>query len=362
MFRLPYKNNDNSGSTGEAPSSSGWVRHAEWLPMPEIAEGEECFYLLTEIAGPYIDIDFIVSEGYSVDWGDGTPVENFASYEKATHRYIYSEILVDPLSYKPVKQVMIKITGAGIKTLNLSSFTNTPFKEVKGKCTTLESLSCESTDIEKFELIGVNALLSLASAFSACRRLKEVIIDTTTVTTFNQCFDGCYLLEEMPDFITVNATDFSKMFEYCYSLHKTRDYNTTNATTIQSMFTTCQSLTRTPVLTAPSLNSNSSMLIYRDNNNLVEIPRLDFSSYYTNVTYLTFNCPRLKKVGVVGPIRKSVDLSRTGLDSREALLSFLNEIVLENVQNVLTLPTGSISLLTQADIDTALSKDWTIAE
>ena len=111
MFRLPYKNNDNSGSTGEAPSSSGWVRHAEWLPMPEIAEGEECFYLLTEIAGPYVDIVFIVSDGYRVDWGDCTPVENFASYESETHRYIYSEVLVELLSYQHVKYIRLKITG-----------------------------------------------------------------------------------------------------------------------------------------------------------------------------------------------------------------------------------------------------------
>ena len=100
-----------------ATNVEGWNRPSEWLPIDHlITEGEQ------KTVGLYAVWDddnvlnnkfnnfcsFQVTGNYTVDWGDGSAVENFTSGAMAEHTYIYANI--SSLVYNGYKQVIITIT------------------------------------------------------------------------------------------------------------------------------------------------------------------------------------------------------------------------------------------------------------
>jgi hypothetical protein len=101
------------------PTPEGWVRPAEWLPMPEIDPTEDKFAGLIAVYDNdwnYVELGIQTTEEseFTVDWGDGT-VEDFSipAFSEgptvAIHQYDYTDEALTDTSYG-YKMAMVIVT------------------------------------------------------------------------------------------------------------------------------------------------------------------------------------------------------------------------------------------------------------
>lgn len=97
-------------SGGGEPTESGWVRPADWLPLPEVLETEQKLVGLYAVDDDDSNYVAILAQGaYTVDWGGGV-VENFASAVQAEHQYNFASLPIESLSSRGYKQVVVTLT------------------------------------------------------------------------------------------------------------------------------------------------------------------------------------------------------------------------------------------------------------
>ena len=84
------------------------------------------------------------------------------------------------------------------------------------------------------------------------RTLEIELIEIRPIINMQHMFDGCKLLESLPDISkwnTKNVIDMGNMFSYCTSLESLPDisnWNTRNVTLMNGLFTGCDSLISLP--------------------------------------------------------------------------------------------------------------------
>jgi surface protein len=271
--------------TAVVAPTTDWQRPNDWIAIPSIAAGEEVFYGLVAV---YDVIDgnrvaFTFAGNYTVDWGDGTPLENVLSGVKAEHSYDYSTVS-NPTS-EGWRQALIKVIPTGAANITTVNLQQTPTGISNGKTSqfmdivmsipnvTSTSLAIGTNAnsvgsivihrvVERIDIREIGAITSLFNMFANCVSLQSVpLFNTASVTNMQQMFNGCFSLQSVPLFNTASVTNMSSMFSSCFSLQSVPLFNTASVTNMSSMFSSCTSLQSVPLFNTSSVTNMSSMFV-----------------------------------------------------------------------------------------------------
>lgn len=332
-------------------SSGGWVRPADWLPLPEITSQEQKLvglFAVYDLPGNFLAMYF---EGdYTVDWGDGT-VESFPSGETAQHSYNWSSVPSSTLTTQGYKQVIVTVTpqvGSNLTAMNLSAghdlvpygysypwldiavslpeaepgqsfvvsqgdFSESSFLlELQnllilntGNATDLTYAVYFCTSLRKAEIHNCSNVEKMDDLFEECYSLQSVAIyEATSCETMEYAFYYCYNLKDVVITGTSSLISTYFLFSHCYSLVTAPFLNTSSVLYMQSMFEWCSSLTTVPLYNTSSVESMQGM--FDQCYCLVTIPPFNTSNvqdlrlgYLQNVRYL----PTLNSSSVTTPVQ-----------------------------------------------------------
>jgi hypothetical protein len=282
-----------------------YVRPADWMTMPTLTVGQQKVCALVAVWDT--DSNFVAlscTGAYTVDWGDGTGSQNFATGVQANHLYDYAT--VGNLSSRGYRQAIITITpqaGQNLTTVDLArKHTQTGLPPdaswrlswldivVVGSLinTLLVSPALGSNKyaslLERFEYVGPSSIttgtafyncLSLQSVvgttwtasitnlsflFYTCTMLRTIpLLDTHSCNNFSSMFSGCILLESVPSLNTSNGTNFTSMFQGCRRLQSIPLFDLRKGTIFNSTFQNCTTLTSIPAFDTSLGTDFSSM-------------------------------------------------------------------------------------------------------
>ena len=253
---------------------SGWVRPADWLSLPIVAESDQKFVGLHAVYPENANFVALSANGaYTVDWGDGTTT-NYAAGVVAERNIDYNAAaLAGSECSRGYRQAIITVTPQSGQSLTRMSLA------VKHSQTGLQTyatgwLDCAASlhktgtfslrlstishrKLEQFQLL-TNSTVDFTNMFSLCSSLQSVpLLNTASGTNFSSMFSSCSSLQSIPLLNTASGATFSSMFSSCSSLQSVPLLNTASGTTFNSMFSPCPSLQSIPLLnTAAGTNFN----------------------------------------------------------------------------------------------------------
>jgi len=263
----------------KAPSTD-WQRPSDWISIPSIAPGEQVFYGLVAVYNVIggNKVAFTFAGNYTVDWGDGSALENVLSGVKAEHSYTYASVS-NPTS-EGWRQALIKVIPTGVANITRVDLQQTPTGIAVGKTTqfmdivmSVPNVTGASTNlvigtgttvlhrvVERIWIKEIGAINSMATMFQNCASLQNVpLFSTSSVTTMTTMFSGCNSLRTVPLFNTAIVTTMSSMFLNCQSLQTVPLFNTASVTNMQSMFSGCSSLNSVPLFNTASVTNMIDM-------------------------------------------------------------------------------------------------------
>ena len=156
--------------------------------------------------------------------------------------------------------------------------------------------------------------------------------DTSEVTSMNSMFYGCSNITSVPLLNTSKVTSMGNIFGYCRALTSIPLFDTSNVTGMAGMFTNCERLTSIPALDASKVTS--------------------FNNTFSGCSALT----EIKMTGM----KTSFSISASTLFTREALVEIITNCATVSSTQYLTMGATNMAKLTQADIDAATAKGWTL--
>jgi hypothetical protein len=306
----------NIGVGGAEPEEE-YERPADWLPLPSVASTDHKFvglYAVFDHPGNYLALQF--SGNYTVDWGDGSALENRNAGQTAVHLYSYSASALDGTeTTRGYKQAIVTVTmqaGQTFTSANIfvkhtaSGLPNnygTGWLDIRmaGSAVTTLTISGSSASfvkhrmLEQFEYVGTSAITTALSMFHTCPSLRRIIGTewTAAVTSFSRMFETCYSLTIVSLLNTSSGTNFSQMFQSCHSLQTVPLLNTAAGTNFQQMFQFCYSLQTIPLLNTAA-GTNFSLMFYACYD-LKTIPLLNTSSG-TNFSQMFYGCYSLQTI------------------------------------------------------------------
>lgn len=260
----------------QGSTPTGWQRPSDWLPIPTIATGEEVFYGLFAVYNVVGGnrVAFTFQGNYTVDWGDGSALENVLSGVKAEHQYNYADV-ANPTS-EGWRQALIKVIPTGAANLTVVNLNQTftgiatnktsQFMDIVmnvPNCTSLVALGTGSVFhrlVERVWIREIGAITTAQDLFFGCRSLQNVpLFDTSNVTNMSGMFNGCSSIEEVPLFNTGSVTTMASMFFNCNSLTTVPLFNTAIVTSMSAMFQNCTSLQTIPLFNTAIVTTMASM-------------------------------------------------------------------------------------------------------
>jgi surface protein len=295
-------------------TATGWQRPNDWIAIPSIASGEEVFYGLVAvydvIGGNRVAFTF--AGNYTVDWGDGTPLENVLSGVKAEHSYDYSTVS-NPTS-EGWRQALIKVIPTGAANITSVNLQQTPTGISNGKTSqfmdivmSIPNVTGASTNlvigngsivfhrvVERIDIREIGAITSLFNMFASCFSLQSVpLFNTASVTNMQQMFSSCGSLQSVPLFNTSSVTNMSSMFSSCFSLQSVPLFNTASVTTMVQMFFGCFSLQSVPLFNTASVTTMVQM--FQGCSSLQSVPLFNTASV-TTMASMFQGCSSLQSV------------------------------------------------------------------
>lgn len=308
----------------------GWTRPRDWLPLPEVREGEEKIVGLIHVYNKQRSgIKLGVCGRAIIDWGDGYVEDNMGIL---VHVYNFKDLDPATETSSGAKQVIVTITpqpeGVGLYSFGIYPERGKGYPEWKDVVIAGEGIRQLSFngfsvgnapinyDLEHFAFIGKNSITDFSKVFDGCHSLRAVTqLDTSQGTKFDNMFGGCKSLQYIPDLDVGKGTSFVGMFYRCSSLQTIPPLDTSNGTTFDNMFSKCQSLSSIPYLdtskganfrgmflgchslrTIPELDTSNGIFfssMFRDCYNLTSLPPLDISRGLF-FKHMFCNCHRLK--------------------------------------------------------------------
>lgn len=190
-------------------ATSTWVRPADWLEIDSlVTAGEQktvglyAIYPNNNTLGMTNKVAFTVTGDHTIDWGDGSALENVNSNVQAEHTYNYDNISSETACSRGYRQVRITITPQSGQNI-----TNLQF----GK---------------KHSTIVHGRIFS---------QWLDINISGTELTTFRFSeISYANLLEKIKVYqVTNKCTSCANMFQYCYSL-QSLDLSATNVGAVTS--------------------------------------------------------------------------------------------------------------------------------
>jgi len=220
---------------------NGWVRPADWLPMPNVEATEQKIVGLHAVwptEGNFCA--FTIAGAFTVDWGDGV-TEDFASGATAYHEYDYDDADLDgTLSTRGYKQAVVTITpqsGQNLTSVNFhvkhnqsglvngyaTGWIDIAFGAPNCTALTFGGTTIRHAMIKRFVGISCGTLTTMASMFNGCNSLVSLDLssfDTAAVTSMSSMFQNCHSLTslDLSSFDTAAVTSMSNTFSSCFSL------------------------------------------------------------------------------------------------------------------------------------------------
>lgn len=135
--------------------------------------------------------------------------------------------------------------------------------------------------------------------------------------------------------------------------------DTSEVKNMSSMFISCVNLTSIPLLNTSKVTNMSNLFRYCSA--LTSIPALD-ASKVTNLGNIFAGCYNLTEIKMTG-MKANFNISDSTQFSESALVEILNNLadMTGNITQTLTMGATNLAKLTQADIDLATSKGWTLS-
>lgn len=199
-------------------------------------------------------------------------------------------------------------------------------------------------------------------AFDTADKVKTIPkLDTSNVTTFEECFSQCKHLKTFPDFNLSNSTNCYRMFMTCVRLTDVPDLDLGKVETVNSMFYQNSGLAHVGHLDTRNCTNFSSMFYYASW--VAEIKSINLTNA-TTASNMFYRCERLKNITFVGSIPVSLNLSASTLITYESLMSAINALTDrtgEETVTILTLGTTNLAKITDEEKAIATEKGWTLA-
>lgn len=325
-----------------------YVRPVDWLPLPAVNVGEQKVVGLYAVF-PYDGANLVAvscAGAYTVDWGDGTAPENYATGVQADHLYTYASLPAGTGTTRGYRQAIATITpqsGQTLTVVNLgrkhaqvtSTVPSTGWLDVCMAGASVTSLVLGTNtgqtalvnpgSLEQLEYKGPSAITNISYLFTNCYNLQSIkgAQFTANATVATGFINGCNALRTLADLnlskitattlfasnVTLQriaginlstATSAVNMFNGCTALVEIADLNLAAATAAPSMFTGCTSLRTATSINMPIATSVSGM--FSGCTNLTTVTGLTTANV-TQFDNMFNNCLSLR----VGP---SFDTSR----------------------------------------------------
>ena len=363
-----------------------YTRPSDWLTMPTVSYPTDDKFVGLVAVFPYgknvVGIQVTTSTGtFTVDWGDGTSPQTYASTTVAVYNYDYNSLSPTTECSRGYRQSIITVTATTgqITALNITptipvtssvgwnvstTVTSRPYLDIRlslPNVTAMPTISGQGqpqlTLLEIFSMYGIKSTItSVANMMQYCTALQSIPVfnlpaGVTNLTyTFSSCtslvsapniegltgsvsclgmFQGCTALQYVPDYsFKISAANI--MFSNCGSLIKAPNLDLSLCTTTASMFSNCSSL-----ITVPNYNTGSSLT--------------NISSMFANCFVIT-NAPYFNTSGV------------TDFSSAFRWCRSLVDIPTYDTSNVLTFNSSFAncsSLVHGVPLDTAKTTDMT---
>lgn len=209
--------------------------------------------------------------------------------------------------------------------------------------------------------VKTSACTNFEAMFSGCTALRSVAsLDVSSMVTGPSIFYGCSSLEESPALDGPNATSVSQMFDGCTVLSLVRDISFPKAGSWYAFFRNCYALKTLPTIDFSGATSlNECFLCNYDRGVLRTLQAIDASSL-TVVTNVLTGQAQLKEFGGFQGIAISFSVADCTSLSHESLLNILDGLAETEVPRTVTLGSENIGKLTDGELQTAVSKGWTV--
>jgi hypothetical protein len=326
---LPIKDWTSARNQNPCGKLVTYRRPADWLSLPSVSVGEQ------KIVGLYAvyptDANFCAftcAGNYTVDWGDGSALENKSANALASHIFNYDDVGSGTESVYGYRQAIITIipqVGSNLTLINFdkrhpntSTIYSTQWLDIKMSGSNISTLQfyngheTESTMLQRFDFVGTNNITNLGFAFMDCRGMFELVnLDTSKATSMQSTFSGCHSLlripllktslvknlnncfyeciniQEIPLMDFSKVTDMTNCFYMCYQLDTVPLFNTANVINFTNVFYSCQNMKYIPVLnTSKGTNFTGALANCR---NLIEVPVWDLSNATSLESFLTYS-------------------------------------------------------------------------
>lgn len=318
-----------------------WVRNPSWLTLPTVLSTDEKFVGLVAVHKNENFVALTCAGNYTVDWGDGSTPENFASGVKAEHTYDYNDADLTntdaPVTFTALTSTVNRanhgysngmlvrfyeiVTTTGITegisyyVINATSnsfqvsTTNGPeglvtlvgdgsavllqHKQAIVTITPQAGYSLSSLDLQvRHSLMGsfvagsqwTDIALSLPNCGVSGLKLGAVAASAIT---------NHYLLEQVTIKHTGALTSGSALFAGCIGLKSVPLFDTALFTTVDYMFSLCQSIHEVPWLNTSSVTNMQGM--FDGCKNLRTVPVFNTSNV-TNMSFTFRDCKSLHTV------------------------------------------------------------------
>jgi surface protein len=333
----------SSGASG----GTGYQRPGDWLSIPDMSSTEGFSGLHAVWNDDANFCAFTCTGAYTVDWGDGSTPEDFASNTIAYHNFNWADYDASTLTSRGYRQAVVTVTpqsGQSLTNINLAvkhnqsglvSGYSSGWLDLELYGPNLTNLSVSSSAyttrhrlLEQCTLKNIGNLTNMSYMFNGCSSLQKIWVNSENVTDMTMMFNGCGSLKSVELSDTSSVTNMNRMFQGATSIQSIPLFDTSSVTTMPYVFSGCFSLNR--------------------------LPGWDMAAV-TNVTGMFLNCTSLARVEATG-ISRTVSFANCKLSSADLDEIYTN---LATVTGQTITVTGNYG--TSGDDPTiATAKGWTV--
>lgn len=378
-----------------------WVRNPSWLTLPTVLSTDEKFVGLVAVQSSDNFVAVTCAGNYTVNWGDGSAPENFASGVKAEHTYDYNDVDLAntdaPVTFTaltstvnrvnhgytngmPVRFYEIVTTTGIVEGISYYVINATPDSfqlSTNGDPTGLITLTGNGSAVllqHKQAIVTITPQLG-QSLTSVDLQVRHSIMGTYVAGSHwvdialslpNCGISGLkigatalaevithLLLEQVTIKHTGSLTSGSALFAGCRNLKSVPLFDTAAFTTMDYMFSLCQSIHEVPWLNTSNVTNMQNM--FAGCRNLRSIPVFNTPNV-TNMSFTFSDCQSLHTIPL---------LNTSNVTTLEEAFSYcynLNRLPLfdtSKVSNMNRMVLACYSLRTLPLFNTALVTDFT---
>ena len=339
----------SSGASGGG--GAGYQRPGDWLSLTDMSatEGFSGLHAVFEHGSNFCA--FTCAGAYTVDWGDGSSPENFASGATAYHNFAWADCDASTLTSRGYRQAVVTVTpqsGQSITSINLTVKHNESGL-VSGYTTKWLDIDLNGPNLTSLSISAGGGLVVRQFLLEAAN-----LRDIGSVTSLAYMFYNCPVFQKLEIGDTSSVTSIFKMFNIAPALSVVPEMDLSGCTSIQSAFENCGIHYFPSTITFGTVNFTAA---FRSIYTLQEIPAWDLSGV-TNFNAAFTNCTSLSRCRATG-IAKTISFANCSLGSTALDEIYTNLADLTGLTGQTITVTGNYG--TSGDDPTiATAKNWTV--